>query len=191
MAQGAAYKAKSSDINWYYLKSSNRPTLPADLAAANAIAVAANRFMHTSGDPIVPAVNGGGLTIPNIEWREHGSSSVVYVADITPAPSADENSFDLNWICDMTNDLHEALATATANTYATLIVDVQTDAGDGTRGVASGNAEGTLLIMTVQHADATITVPSTAVAFNATTSFRVIDDAAAAKGRSVMHYGEA
>ena len=183
MAQGAAYKAVSKDIRWYYLTAADAPSLPADLAAANLIAVAANQFIHTTADPVVPATRGGGVTPPNIEWREHGATSVITAVDITPAPAADASTVELAWVADMTNTLHMTILTASANTHATLIADIQTTAGDGTRGNAAGNAEGTLACMVVQHADAPLTLPSGASPVQATTTFTV-------SSRSFIHYGE-
>ena len=190
MAQGAAYKASSEEIKWYYLVSNDKPTLPADLAAADTIAADANLFAHTRGDPVVPAVNAGAAAAPFRTVREHGADQVVYKRDIKQEPAADETTFDLAWNADMTNTLHRAILTADTDTYAVIIADIQTDAGDGTRGVASGNAEGTMICCTVQHADAPITLPAGADFVNATTTFTVVEDAAGAKGRVSFHYGE-
>ena len=190
MAQGAAYEAYSRNIRWYYNKQNALPTLPATLAAASAIAIPANLFTHTTGDIVVPAVNAGAAATPNIEWREHGATAVQHRTDISPAPTADESSFDIQWQADMQNDLHETLLTEAAGTYAFVIADIQTDAGDGTRGTASGNAEGTLVVMTVQHADAPITLPSGATIVSATSTFTIVNDSAGNAGRSVFHYGQ-
>lgn len=191
MAEGAAYPAISKDSSWYYLRSAALPTLPADLAAADAIAVAANLFIHTTGDPQIPGVSGGADEPEPMTWREHGADAVRFTDDITPAPRAADRGFELPWVADLANDLHRAILTAAAGTYAVLICDVQTSDGDGTRGGAAGNAEGTLFCLTVRHDDAPVTIPSGATPVQATTSFRVVKDAADAPGRKVIHYGEA
>ena len=190
MAQGAALGAYSADARWYYLLSADLPARPADLDAAAAIAVPANQFMETTGDPAIPGVTGGAGTPPNIEWRVHGAESVQFRTDITPAPTPDDLAFDLQWQANFQNALHRAIATAAAGTYATLICDVRTEDGDGTIGVAAGNAEGTLFCMVVRHDDAPVTIPSGASIVNATTNFRVVKDSNEADGRVIFHYGE-
>ena len=189
MAAGAGYKGISKDIKWYYVGVASRPALSADLAAVDALAVDANLFAHTTGDPVAPAVAGGGQVAGNIEWREHGADQVVSAVDILPAPSADDNSIELSWVADLTNATHKALLEATESKFARLIADVQTNAGDGTRGTSAGNAQGTLMELIVQHADSPLTLPSGGTSVQATTTFTVVDDSASAKGRKFFHYG--
>ena len=190
MAQGAAGEVISEEIKWYYKKEASLPTMPANLAAAAALVVADNLFTETTGDPVIPGVHGAGETPGNITARVHGASAVKYKRDITPAPDAGENTFDVPWLADLQNDLHQELVEATAGTYGLVVVDIRTKAGNGTIGIASGDAEGSLLVLVVQHDDATTTLPSGASFMQCTTTFTVVKDSADAVGRKFFHYGE-
>lgn len=190
MPQGAPFKTASRHSRFYYLKSADLATLPANLAAASAIAVPANLFTRTTGDPTLPAVTGTDEDTPPIRVRTHGANAEDYSDDITPAPTTASRNFPIDWYCDFTNTLHRAIREAARGTFATLIVDWQWAAGNGTRGIVAGSAQGTLCCYTVTHGDAPITPPSSATYLRGTTNFRVVDDAAGAVGRKFYDYGQ-
>ena len=184
MAQGAAYKAISKDIKWYY---SEGATFPTTLAQANTIAAVGNLFAHTTGDPAIPSGAGDTADTPIIESREHGASQVVYADDITPAPrTGAASTVDVQFNTDMPNTVHEDLLEADNDTEAVVIADIQTSAGDGTRGNAAGNAEGTLDVCKVKHNAATLTLPSSATFTNASVTFRLDGT----DSRKLFHYGQ-
>lgn len=190
MTAGAKYAHGGESVAWYYLVSANKPTQPVDIAAVNLIAVDANKFAHTTGDITVPAVNAPAGTRPNIEWEEHDTDAIQYRPGLKPAPTTDENTVEIEWVSDWQNTLHRALRGAAEDTYAVLIADSRTDEGDGVRGVAAGNAEGTIMSLTVQHADAALSLPTGSGNSQATSTFTIVKDASDDAGRKFFDYGE-
>lgn len=186
---GATGPIGGDKIAVYYLKSNALPAQPADLDAANLIAVDANLLGHTTGDFTVPGVEGTSAAAPNIEWREHKADAVLHRLDITPAPTTDDVTMDLEYTVHFDDTVHQELIAAPARTYATLILDYQSDAGDNIRGSGAGNAVGTLVSLVVRHGDAPFTGPSSAANAQGTTTFTLIEDSASAKGRKFFHYG--
>ena len=186
---GASGPIGGDKIKVYYLESANLPEQPADLDAANLIAVDANLLGHTTGDFTVPGVEGTSAAAPNIEWREHNADAVLHRIDITPAPTSDDVTMDLEYVVHFDDTAHQALISAAARTYAVVILDFQSDEGDGTRGSAGTNAVGTLICLVVRHGDAPVTGPSSAANSQGTTTFTLINDSADAKGRKFFHYG--
>lgn len=186
---GATGPIGGDKIAVYYLESANVPLQPADIDAANLIAVDANLLGHTTGDFTVPGVEGTSAAAANIEWREHNANQVLHRLDITPAPTTDDVTMDLEYVVHFDDTKHQEMISASASTYAVVILDYQSDAGDGTRGSAGTNAVGTLVCLIVRHGDAPFTGPSSAANAQATTTFTLINDSADAKGRNFIHYG--
>ena len=194
MAQGAGAKGISKHIRWYYTNSGqSRPAMPANLAAAAALCTDANQFLHTMNDQALPPVNAPAAAPGNVTWREQGADEEVSTVDIRSAADAGAQTFEIQWQCDWTNTLHRTMRSAAADTYAVLICDIQTDKGTaGARTTTSGSAEGTLIAIVVQHADATVTPVASASPVSATTSFTVVASSDnPAKQREFFDYGEA
>ena len=195
MATGFTKPGISSQIKWYYLRAASLPARLANVGAVDSLVITANQVIGTTADPVLPAIRGGGdATGQNyITWREHGATSVNFIQDIadnTPGQAAGAGTtFDLTFQLDTTNAIHNALVMAPRGTYAQMVADIRMADGDGTIGTAAGNARGSAIAMVVQHADAPITLPSSATPISATVTFTIVQDSAGMEGRQIFHYG--
>ena len=190
MSQGAAYPTLTPHIKWYYKSSADALVMPGDLSAAAALLVGADaavQFMYTTNDVTLPAENAAGGAAPLISRRYHGADRVTTFTDIAPAPDAGAQTFDIVFDYDLRDETHKAIIEAQAKTYAYVIGDLQTLAGDGVRGVGVGNAEGSLIVTVVSHFDAPVTAPASATTGQATVTFQY--DAVGRK-RQIFDYGQ-
>ena len=158
MAQGASSPTTQKESKLYYVGRNARPAFPADLAAVAALVIPGNLMTHVQPGFTFPAAGGAAATPNNFEWEEIGEESIQYTTGLIPAPTGDESSVTVTYRQDERNSVQESLRDATPNTWAILVLDMRTDAGDNTIGIAAGNAEGTLAVAIVQHGASSLTV---------------------------------
>ena len=194
MAKGAKYPILSTQIKWYYVAQNARPALPADgdsgLTTINGYVTTANRVLVRPGSS-VPATRGGGeRTRRQASWEHLGDDDVKYANTVLEPPDVAAFSFDIQWSADYQEDLYRNLRDANASTYAILVMDIRTTAGDGTIGVANGNAEGTAHVFVVQHADPAFDVPDGSDSLAPVTTCNIVDDSNSVTGAKAWDYGE-
>ena len=204
MAQGATRNLNYSNVTYKLLPKASNPTQKPSTLVPSSLSVAAGTSWWTAPTAAEIKLRSDYDAVltqapdaaNNITWRESGEAAEQYVEDITSAP-ASPTTFDIEVALGVGDTTISAAPWPSiignnttgkpigAGQYATLMIDMRVADGDGTIGVASGNAQGTLIIQAIIHNGLEFNIRTSDVQFGTLRGVRLAADGAAA-----FNYGQ-